>query len=112
MGVRKREAADQRKEAMKDTYIARLMNVPTSPRKMRAVANLIRGKEVYQAMSILKFNAKHSSVALEKLLQSAIFNMESKNGGKTEAGTAYVKEVSVDGGRMLKRLRPAPQGRG
>src|SRR4051812_22120799 len=112
MGVRKRESAEQRKEGLKNTYMARLVNVPTSPRKMRAVADLIRGKEVYQAMSILKYNAKHSSVALEKLLQSAIFNMEKKTGEKVEDGTAFVKLVSVDGGRMLKRLRPAPQGRG
>lgn len=112
MGVRKRETADQRKEALKNTYFARLANVPTSPRKMRAVADLIRGKEVYQAMSILKYNAKHSSVALEKLLQSAIFNMEKKTGEKVDGGAAYVKQVNVDSGRMLKRLRPAPQGRG
>src|SRR5271170_6061114 len=112
MGVRKRESAEFRKEAMKNTFIARAVNVPTSPRKMRAVADLIRGKEVYQAMSILKYNAKASSTVLEKLLQSAIFNMEAKTGGKVDDGTAFVKTVNVDSGRILKRLRPAPQGRG
>jgi large subunit ribosomal protein L22 len=112
MGVRKRETAEARKEALKNTFIAKAVNVPTSPRKMKSVADLIRGKEVYQAMSILKFNAKASSMLLEKLLQSAIFNMEKKKGEKVEDGTAYVKTIHVDSGRMLKRLRPAPQGRG
>ncbi len=112
MGVRKRETAEARKEVLKNTFIARAVNVPTSPRKMRAVADLIRGKEVYQAMSILKYNAKASSSLLEKLLQSAIFNMEKKKGEKVEDGTAFVKSINVDSGRMLKRLRPAPQGRG
>src|SRR3954463_12286627 len=108
MGGRKSETAERRKEALKNTFHARAANVPTSPRKMRAVADLIRGKEVYQAMSILKFNAKNSSVLLEKLLQSAIFNMEAKTGGKIDDGTAFVKIINIDSGRMLKRLRPAP----
>jgi len=112
MGVRKRETATKRKEEMKTTAIARLVNVPTSPRKMRVVADLIRGKEVMQAMNILKYNAKAPSTRLEKLLQSAIVNWESKSGDKIDEGNVYVKSINVDSGRMLKRLRPAPQGRG
>ena len=112
MGVRKRESAERRKEKMKSTAIARLVNVPTSPRKMRIVADLIRGKEVMQAMNILHFNPKYSSARLEKLLQSAITNWEAKSGEKIEEGKVYVKTVMVDSGRMTKRLRPAPQGRG
>ena len=112
MGVRKRESAERRKEKMKSTAIARLVNVPTSPRKMRIVADLIRGKEVMQAMNILHFNPKYSSARLEKLLQSAIHNWEAKTGDKMDEGTVYVKTIAVDSGRMLKRLRPAPQGRG
>ena len=112
MGVRKRESAERRKEKMKSTAIARLVNVPTSPRKMRIVADLIRGKEVMQAMNILHFNPKYSSARLEKLLQSAITNWEAKSGEKIEEGKVFVKTVMVDSGRMQKRLRPAPQGRG
>ena len=112
MGVRKRNSADKRKEKMKSTAIARLANCPTSPRKMRTVADLIRGKEVMQAMNILRYNAKAPAASLEKLLHSAIANWEAKTGDKIDEGKAYVKTVTVDGGRMLKRLRPAPQGRG
>ncbi len=111
MGIRKRQASENRKEVMKATAIARLVNVPTSPRKMRVVADLIRGKEVTQAMNILKFNAKASSTRLETLLQSAISNWEAKTGEKIDEGKAFVKSIDVDSGRMLKRLRPAPQGR-
>jgi large subunit ribosomal protein L22 len=112
MGVRKRNSADKRKEEMKSTAIARLANCPTSPRKMRTVANLIRGKEVMQAMNILRYNAKAPAARLEKLLHSAIANWEAKTGDKIDEGRVYVKTVTVDGARMLKRLRPAPQGRG
>ena len=111
MGIRKRETAENRKEALKNTAIARLVNVPTSPRKMRVVADLIRGKEVMQAMNILKYNAKASSSRLEILLQSAISNWEAKTGEKIDEGKAFVKTINVDSGRMLKRLKPAPQGR-
>lgn len=111
MGIRKRQASENRKEALKNTAIARLVNVPTSPRKMRVVADLIRGKEVMQAMNILKYNAKASSSRLEILLQSAISNWEAKTGDKIDEGKAFVKTINVDSGRMLKRLRPAPQGR-
>jgi large subunit ribosomal protein L22 len=111
MGIRKRQTAENRKEILKNTAVARLVNVPTSPRKMRVVADLIRGKEVMQAMNILKYNAKASSSRLEILLQSAISNWEAKAGEKIDEGKAFVKSINVDSGRMLKRLRPAPQGR-
>jgi len=111
MGIRKRQAAENRKEILKSTAIARLVNVPTSPRKMRSVADLIRGKEVMMAMNILKYNAKASSSRLEILLQSAISNWEAKSGEKIDEGKAFVKSIDVDSGRMLKRLKPAPQGR-
>ncbi|REJ81629.1 MAG: 50S ribosomal protein L22 [Bacteroidetes bacterium] len=112
MGVRKREAAEKRKENKKNTAVARLVNVPTSPRKMRVVADLVRGKEVMQAMNILKYNPKAPAARLEKLLQSAIVNWEAKSGDKIDEGKVYVKSINVDSARMLKRLRPAPQGRG
>jgi large subunit ribosomal protein L22 len=112
MGLRKRETAEKRKEIMKNTAIARLVNVPTSPRKMRIVADLIRGKEVMQAMNILRYNSKAPAERLEKLLQSAIANWEAKSGDKIDEGKVFVKSINVDSARMLKRLRPAPQGRG
>jgi large subunit ribosomal protein L22 len=113
MGVRKRLASEKRKEILKTTAIARNVAVPTSPRKTRVVADLIRGQEVMHAMNILRYNAKKVPAAkLEKLLQSAISNWESKSGERIDTGTVYVKTIAVDSGRMLKRLRPAPQGRG
>jgi large subunit ribosomal protein L22 len=90
--------------------IARLRNEPTSPRKMRLLADLIRGKEVEQALNILKFSTKHPSVPLEKLLLSAVANWRAKNEGADTAGL-YIKTIFVDGGRTLKRMNPAPQGR-
>ena len=112
MGVRKREVADARKEANKSVAIAKLNNCPTSPRKMRLVADLVRGQKVEYALNILRFSQKEASRKLEKLLLSAINNWEQKNseGNVAEAGL-FVKEIKVDGGMMLKRLRPAPQGR-
>ena len=93
--------------------IARLKNVPTSPRKMRLVADLVRGKRVGLALSILKFTPNHGSIRLEKLLLSAVANWQAKNpGAKLEEADLYVKTIMVDEGRSLKRLRPAPQGRG
>ncbi|MDP4277041.1 MAG: 50S ribosomal protein L22 [Bacteroidota bacterium] len=112
MGARKKLAADARKEALKTQYFAKLNSVPTSPRKMRYVADLIRGKEVFLALGILKYSSKDASARLEKLLRSAIANWEVKNERKAEAGVLYVKELKVDSATMLKRLRPAPQGRG
>lgn len=92
--------------------VAKLKNVPTSPRKMRFVADMIRGKQVNKALSILKFEPKHGSIKLEKLLLSAIANWQAKNeDSKLEDADLYVKAIFVDSGRILKRLRPAPQGR-
>ena len=112
MGVRKRNTAVKLKEARKNIAYAKLNNCPTSPRKMRLVADIIRGEDVEKALNILKFNAKEASGRLEKLLLSAIANWESKNeGSNIENSNLYVKEITVDSGRMLKRIQPAPQGR-
>ena len=112
MGARKRIAAEKRKEALKSVYFAKLNNVPTSPRKMRLVADMIRGMEVYRALSVLKFSTKEASVRMEKLLRSAINNWEKKTEQKAENANLYVSKIYVDSARMLKRLRTAPQGRG
>jgi large subunit ribosomal protein L22 len=111
--VLKREKRDARKEAAKTGPVtARLVNVPTSPRKMRLVADLIRGVRVNQALNILKYEPKVGAGKLEKLLLSAISNWSAKNSEeKLEEADLFVKEIFVDGGRILKRLRPAPQGR-
>ncbi len=112
MGVRKRERAEQIKEANKSIAFAKLNNCPTSPRKMRLVADLVRGQKVENALNILKFNTKEASGRLEKLLLSAIANWQAKNAdANIEEAELFVKEIRVDGGTMLKRLRPAPQGR-
>ena len=112
MGVRKREKAEQIKEAKKQVAFAKLNNCPTSPRKMRLVADLVRGEKVERALQILKFNSKESSRRLEKLLLSAIANWQAKNeDASIEDAELFVKEIRVDSGSMLKRLRPAPQGR-
>ncbi len=112
MGKRKEIAATARKEAQKNVSFAKLNNVPTSPRKMRLVADMIRGQEAFRALGILKFSNKEAAARLERLLKSAIANWEAKNEKKADEVTLYVKEIKVDGGAMLKRLRPAPQGRG
>ena len=112
MGKRKRISAEKRKEAQKTQYFAKLNNVPSSPRKMRLLADLIRGMEVSQALGVLKYNKKEASHKLEKLLRSAIANWEQKTQQKADEAQLYVKTVFVDEGRTLKRLRPAPQGRG
>ncbi|WBL21861.1 MULTISPECIES: 50S ribosomal protein L22 [unclassified Zunongwangia] len=112
MGVRKKERAEQIKEAKKHTAFAKLNNCPTSPRKMRLVADLVRGEKVEKALQILKFSQKEASSRLEKLLLSAIANWQAKNeDASIEDAELVVKEIRVDGGSMLKRLRPAPQGR-
>lgn len=112
MGNRKRISAEARKEAKKTQYFASLRNVPTSPRKMRLVADMIRGKEVNMALSMLKFSTKEAAGRMEKLLLSAIDNWKQKNeGANVEEANLYVKTVYVDSARILKRLRPAPQGR-
>ncbi len=112
MGVRKREAADQRKEEQKHIAFAKLTNVPSSPRKMRLVADLVRGKEVFRALGILKFSNKEAAARLEKLVRSAIANWEAKNERKAESGELYISTIFVNPAPMLKRLRPAPRGRG
>ena len=112
MGVRKKLRADQLKEARKNTYVAKLKGCPTSPRKMRLVADLVRGIEVEKALQILKFNAKESSINLEKLMLSAIANWQAKNeDANIEDAGLFVKEIYVDSATMMKRLRTAPQGR-
>ncbi|MFV0468427.1 MAG: 50S ribosomal protein L22 [Dysgonomonas sp.] len=112
MGKRKKIAADARKEANKTVSFAKLNAVPTSPRKMRLVADMVRGQEAFKALGLLKFSNKEAAARLEKLLRSAIANWESKNERKAETGELFVTEIKVDSGMMLKRLRPAPQGRG
>ena len=112
MGARKRLAAKKRKEALKTQYFASLQNVPSSPRKMRYVVDLIRGLEVGRALATLRFSQKAASVPLEKLLRSAVANWEQKNDRKAEEGELYVTKAFVDEGVTLKRMRPAPQGRG
>ncbi|MDP2088257.1 MAG: 50S ribosomal protein L22 [Flavobacteriaceae bacterium] len=112
MGARKKVRADKMKEAKKQLAFAKLNGCPTSPRKMRLVADLIRGVQVERALNILKFNPKAASVNLEKLLLSAIANWQAKNAdANIEEAGLLVKEITVDGAGMLKRLRPAPQGR-
>ncbi|HAK00031.1 MAG TPA: 50S ribosomal protein L22 [Bacteroidales bacterium] len=113
MGLRKHLRAEKLKDEKKTQYFAKLLDCPTSPRKMRLIADLIRGKEVNKALGILKYSKQDASNRLEKLLLSAIANWQSKNEGvRIEDSNLYVKSINVDGGRQLKRLRPAPQGRG
>lgn len=112
MGKRKRLVADKRKEANKSSYFAKLNNCPTSPRKMRQIADLVRGMDVYKALSVLKFNTREASGRLEKLLKSAIANYEAKTGQRPDDDTLFVKEIKVDSALAMKRLRTAPQGRG
>ena len=112
MGARKAKKAEQLKEAKKQIAIASLKNCPTSPRKMRIVADIIRGVEINRALGILRYNKKEASIRLEKLLRSAIANWEAKNPDeRLEDVQLCVKTIFVDGGRMLKRVQPAPQGR-
>ena len=108
-----RQRKEQEKAQQGGASAAKLQNCPTSPRKMRLVVDLIRGENVEKALYILKFTNKEAAIRVEKLLLSAIKNWEAKNEGKrVEDSGLFVKEVSVGGGRQLKRLRPAPQGRG
>ena len=113
MGRRKRESAEARKEAKRTTYMAKLVNNPTSPRKTRLVADLIRGLDVDKALGILQYSPRESAPKMRKLLLSAIANWQAKNEGKRiEDSELYIKYIMVDGGRQMKRLRTAPQGRG
>jgi large subunit ribosomal protein L22 len=112
MGARKRIKADEFKKAKKNIAFAKLNNCPTSPRKMRLIADLIRGMDADKALAELKLNPKEASSRMEKLLLSALANWESKNEGKRmDQENLFVSEVKVDSGRMLKRIQPAPQGR-
>ena len=114
MGVRKKQMADKLKEQKKVTAIAKLNNVPTSPRKMRLVADTVRGVEVNHALDLLHFSKREASIRLEKLLRSAIANWEAKNQDRVkelENGNVIVKTIMVGEGRTLKRIRPCPQGR-
>ena len=111
MGKRKRESANLMKEARKNESFAKLRNIPSSPRKMRLVADMGRGVEVFKALGLLHFSNKAAAADVEKLLKSAISNWEQKNGQKAESGQLYIKTIMVDCAPMLKRLRPAPQGR-
>jgi len=112
VSAKKEKTAIKHKEERKTTYLAKLNNCPTSPRKMRLVADMVRGQEVTQALNILKFSPKEASGRVEKLLMSAIANWRTKNEGvRLEDGNLYVKSIYVDSARQLKRIRPAPQGR-
>ena len=112
MGARKRIKADEMKQVRKKIAFAKLNNCPTSPRKMRLIADLIRGMDADRALAELKLNPKEASGRMEKLLLSALANWEAKNEGKRmDDNNLYVSEVKVDSGRMLKRVQPAPQGR-
>jgi large subunit ribosomal protein L22 len=112
MGARKRIKADAMKEARKKIAFAKLNNCPTSPRKMRLIADLIRGMDADKALAELKLNPKEASGRMEKLLLSALANWEAKNEGKRiDENNLYISEIKVDSGRMLKRIQPAPQGR-
>ena len=112
MGARKHISAEKNKEARKSQYMAKLMNCPTSPRKMRLVADLIRGENVEMALHILENSPQQAAGRMRKLLLSAIANWQVKNEGvRLEDSHLFVMTVMVDGGRMLKRISPAPQGR-
>ena len=112
MGKRKKVSADARKESLKNVSFAKLRNVPSSPRKMRLIVDTIRGMEVFRALGVLRFSNKDAAIPVEKLLRSAIANWEQKNERRAESGELFVVSVNVDAATTLKRMRPAPQGRG
>ena len=111
MANRKQNSANKLKEVRKNTYFAKYNNIPTSPRKMRLVADMVRGMEAFKALGVLHFSNKEAAARVEILLKSAIANWEAKNGRKAEAGELKVSMIVVDEGATIKRLRPAPQGR-
>ncbi|MBZ0243553.1 MAG: 50S ribosomal protein L22 [Bacteroidales bacterium] len=112
MGARKHNRAEEMKAAKKTTSFAKLNNVPTSPRKLRLVADMVRGMNVEMALHVLQYSSKEASTRVYKLLRSAIANWEAKNvGQRIEDSNLFIKEIFVDSGRMLKRVQPAPQGR-
>ena len=112
MGARKHIMAEARKEVLKGQYFAKLKGCPSSPRKMRYVIDMVRGMEVNRALGVLKFSKKAAAQNIEKLLRSAIVNWETKNDRKAEDGELYISKIFVDEGVTMKRMRPAPQGRG
>jgi large subunit ribosomal protein L22 len=112
MGARKRISAEARKKVLMSVSFAKLRNVPSSPRKMRLVVDMIRGMEVNRALGVLRYSNKEAAAKVEKLLRSAIANWEQKNERKAESGELFVTSVNVDCATTLKRMRPAPQGRG
>lgn len=112
MGKRKYISAKDRKEALKSLYFAKLKGVPSSPRKMRYVVDMVRGMEVNRALAVLRYSKKQAAADVEKLLRSAIANWEVKNDRKADEGELYITKVFVDQGVTMKRMRPAPQGRG
>ncbi len=111
MGARKKNTAEKLREQKKSMYFAKLNNCPTSPRKMRLVADMVRGKNVNQASALLQYSKKEASLRVEKLLRSALANYEQKTGNSWEEADLFIKEIKVDGAGMLKRIQPAPQGR-
>ena len=112
MGARKHIKAEAHKEALRSQYFAKLKDCPSSPRKMRYVVDMVRGMEVNHALGVLRFSKKAAAQNVEKLLRSAIANWETKNDRKAEDGELYISKVFVDEGVTMKRMRPAPQGRG
>ena len=111
MANRKQKSANMLKEVRKNTYFAKLNNIPTSPRKMRLVADMVRGMEAFKALGVLHFSNKEAAAKVELLLRSAIANWEAKNERKAESGELKISSIVVDEGATIKRLRPAPQGR-
>ena len=111
MANRKQESANKLKEVRKNTYFAKLNNIPASPRKMRLVADMVRGMEDFKALGVLHFSNKEAAAKVELLLRSAIANWEAKNERKAESGELKISSIVVDEGATIKRLRPAPQGR-
>ena len=112
MGARKHIKAEERKQALRSQYFAKLKDCPSSPRKMRYVVDMIRGMEVNRALGVLRFSRKAAAQDVEKLLRSAIANWEIKNDRKVEGDELYISKIFVDEGVTMKRMRPAPQGRG
>ena len=112
MGARKHNAAVERKQALKTQYFAKLNGVPSSPRKMRYVIDMVRGMEVNRALGVLRFSKKQAAADVEKLLRSAVANWETKNDRKAEDGELYISKAFVNEGVTMKRMQPAPQGRG
>ena len=112
MGARKHNAAVERKQALKTQYFAKLNGVPSSPRKMRYVIDMVRGMEVNRALGVLRFSKKQAAADVEKLLRSAVANWETKNDRKAEDGELYISKAFVNEGVTMNRMRPAPQGRG